>query len=327
MRTLLFLLVASCSAFAQPALPGKNSRATVLGTRRPPTMLTAGTIVEKLPAMLKSSGLPDGLAATWAVAAVPCALAFIRQAYVFSLSYGLAAAALGGAVFAAAPVASPALRLHALLVALYGVRLFGFLLWRQKGQSAGWDKKIAALDKVPPIKRTPIILSTSLFYALLASPLLFHLQSAAAPLAFAAATKAGCAIAAAGLAIEAVADQQKSLFKIGLRASGAADRPYTGGLYSYSRHPNYAGEVLFWAGSFITGAPAIVAPGLTLLTRLGRGLASGLGLAGIVFIMTSATRRLEGKQAAAAASTWPTLAPDGEPDSWAKYVARTHELF
>ena len=80
--------------------------------------------------------------------------------------------------------------------------------------------KLKALDKTPRAKRTPIILSTAIFYALLASPLLHHAQ--VAPLAGALAPRvaaAGNALAAVGLAYEAIADQQKSLFKM-VRCAG-----------------------------------------------------------------------------------------------------------
>jgi len=94
-----------------------------------------------------------------------------------------------------------------------------------------------------------------------------------------------------------VADQQKSLFKMSLRAAGRPDELYVGGLYASSRHANYFGEMVFWAGSFVAGLPAVVSGAVPLYVRLLRGIASGLGLAGIFFIMLSATKRLEGRQA------------------------------
>jgi len=231
------------------------------------------------------------------IACVAGSLAYIRQAYIFSLSYGLSMLGIGGAVLAAAPK-STVLAVHAALVAAYGARLFAFLFWRQKLQP-GYDgeARLRALDKTPRLQRTPIILSTSFFYGLMSSPLLFHLQ--AAPLLGAAGTLSavGCAVAAFGLLFEAVADQQKSLFKMAGRAADKPDELYTGGLFARSRHANYFGEIVFWVGSFIAGLPAIFAPALALSTRALRVVASGLGLYGIVFIMLSATKRLEMRQA------------------------------
>lgn len=262
-------------------------------------------------------------------AAIPCCLTFVRQGYIFSLSYGLATAAIGSLVLRAAQGAGGLLlEAHGWLVAMYGVRLFAFLLWRQVGHpGSGMGKRIAALDKTPRAQRVSLVPSIALFYALLGAPLLWHLQQA--PLTGGVATCVSAAsgvLAAAGLVIEAVADQQKSMFKIALRQSGAADRLYTGGLYAYLRHANYAGEVLFWAGSFGMGLPALFMPGMPLWARGLRLVCSGLGLAGIVFIMTSATKRLEGKQAEASPSVWPVLRADGELDSYEAYTARTIKL-
>jgi len=193
---------------------------------------------------------------------------------------------------------APLLKVHAVLVALYGARLFVFLLWRQKFQpSYDGEARLKPLDKTPRLQRTPIIASTALFYSLLASPLLFHAQLA--PLLGGAAllSAIGSAVAALGLVYEAVADQQKSLFKMALRRAGREDELYVGGLFASSRHANYFGELVFWTGSFVAGFPALVAAGMPLGVRLLRALASGLGLAGIFFIMLSATARLESKQA------------------------------
>ena len=58
----------------------------------------------------------------------------------------------------------------------------------------------------------------------------------AAPLAGLAARVSGlgCAVAGLGWAYEAVADQQKSLYKMGLRAAGKEDELYTGGVWAAS---------------------------------------------------------------------------------------------
>jgi steroid 5-alpha reductase family enzyme len=55
----------------------------------------------------------------------------------------------------------------------------------------------------------------------------------------------GLAIAAAGLACEAVADAQLAGFR---RQPGSGDRVMDRGLWRYSRHPNYFGETCLWWG-------------------------------------------------------------------------------
>jgi steroid 5-alpha reductase family enzyme len=337
LRLTLLLAAASVStALVAPSKPRFTRAAAgasvriMRGGSTPPPQMSAVSLVSSAFAM------PSILGAT-VCAAIPCGLAFIRQAYVFSLSYGLSAAAIGGVVLSSAwPVAQRSwLTCHAGLVSAYGLRLFGFLLWRQAGQDAGYggpSGKLAKLDKTPRAKRAPLILFTSFFYALLASPLVFHAQAGAAAVAAApfglplAAT--GAAVATCGLILEGVADLQKSLFKIQLRRSGAADRPCTGGVYTACRHPNYLGEMAFWTGSFLLGLPAILAQASSLpVWRTGLRVAySGLGLTGIVFIMLSATKRLEARQAANAPTAWPVLTKSGEVDSYSKYVARSCSL-
>ncbi|KAJ6805633.1 uncharacterized protein M6B38_416855 [Iris pallida] len=57
-----------------------------------------------------------------------------------------------------------------------------------------------------------------------------------------------------GLAIEATADQQKLDFK-----NSAANRGKwcNVGLWKYSRHPNYFGEILLWWGIFVAATPVL----------------------------------------------------------------------
>lgn len=58
----------------------------------------------------------------------------------------------------------------------------------------------------------------------------------------------------AGFAIEVIADNQKSAF----RADPAnADRFITTGLWAWSRHPNYFGEILLWTGIAVIALPEL----------------------------------------------------------------------
>ena len=290
---LLLLATTDALMVHRGALPSVRKLSSTAPAARPSLKaLRGGCTVASLSAAIAG---PLAIPAATGIAAAAGSLAYIHQAYIFSLSYGLAMAGIGGAVLMSS--ATPLLRVHAALVAAYGVRLFGFLFWRQSFQpSYDGMARLKALDKTPPLKRTPIILSIAFFYALMSSPLLFHLKAAPLVGMGASTSKFGCVLAAIGLVYEAVADQQKSLFKMKLRAEGKPDELFTGGLYASSRHANYFGEITFWVGSFIAGLPALVMPGMPLTTLL-RIICSGLGLSGIVFIMLSATKRLEAKQA------------------------------
>ena len=64
----------------------------------------------------------------------------------------------------------------------------------------------------------------------------------------------GGSIWLAGLVIEAVADQQKFAFK---RTPAGRTRWTDTGLWRFSRHPNYFGELLCWWGIFVFAAPSL----------------------------------------------------------------------
>ena len=64
----------------------------------------------------------------------------------------------------------------------------------------------------------------------------------------------GIAAWVAGFAIEIAADQQKSAFK---RDPANTGRFITSGLWAWSRHPNYFGEILLWTGIAIIALPVL----------------------------------------------------------------------
>jgi steroid 5-alpha reductase family enzyme len=64
----------------------------------------------------------------------------------------------------------------------------------------------------------------------------------------------GALVWLAGLGIEAAADAQKSHFRKNPQNKG---RFISSGLWSWSRHPNYFGEILLWVGVAITAFPVL----------------------------------------------------------------------
>jgi steroid 5-alpha reductase family enzyme len=64
----------------------------------------------------------------------------------------------------------------------------------------------------------------------------------------------GIAVWVAGFAIEVVADRQKSAFK---EDPGNKGRFISTGLWAWSRHPNYFGEITLWTGVAIMAVPIL----------------------------------------------------------------------
>ncbi|MEE4204180.1 MAG: DUF1295 domain-containing protein, partial [Halieaceae bacterium] len=65
----------------------------------------------------------------------------------------------------------------------------------------------------------------------------------------------GLALWLAGFLIEVVADRQKRQFRL---QADNRDRFITSGLWAWSRHPNYFGEILLWVGIAMIAWPALV---------------------------------------------------------------------
>jgi steroid 5-alpha reductase family enzyme len=64
----------------------------------------------------------------------------------------------------------------------------------------------------------------------------------------------GLTIWVMGFAIEAIADQQKRRFKARPENTG---RFISTGLWAWSRHPNYFGEIVLWIGVALVALPAL----------------------------------------------------------------------
>lgn len=77
------------------------------------------------------------------------------------------------------------------------------------------------------------------------------------PLEFGALFFVGLAIWTIGFAVEAIADHQKNAFRAD---PGNRGRFITTGLWSWSQHPNYFGEILLWAGIAVIAIPLLQGP-------------------------------------------------------------------
>lgn len=140
--------------------------------------------------------------------------------------------------------------LLALLVGVWALRLGSFLFLRIRREGA--DRRFDALK--PDFARFLLTWTLQGLWVFLtvSCALAAMTASVAAPLGPLAAL--GTAVWAAGFGIEAVADHQKTRF----RADPAnRDRFITTGLWAWSRHPNYCGEILLWVGVALVAVPAL----------------------------------------------------------------------
>lgn len=247
-----------------------------------------------VPALVDVLASHWALPALWASCAPAVALAYINPIYAFSVGYGLAVA-FATAFVTAAHVASgaymtTALTWHLAGGAAYGARLAVFLFVR----SVTWAEWRERAKKAPEakatgfFKQTVVIALCSALYAMMTSPMLWHAQNANAMNAakYGVVVVAGLVTQWIGVILEAAADQQKYNFKATERGK---TRWCDEGLYKWCRHPNYLGELLFWIGTYVAGAPA-------MLTRPVTFVPATLGLAFIVKLMLMAAKRGDAKQ-------------------------------
>jgi steroid 5-alpha reductase family enzyme len=246
---------------------------------------------------------PWGIAALTAIGALICIPATQYNAlYGTSVGYGLSVAAMATALLMAGrsvpPLSMPFFATASAIV--YGLRL-ALYLWVRDITKA---KPLVSPNKPPSrLQRVPFAISLALFYACLTTPLLYIVRHPVLRAASATTTSSvmtvanvpwlvactGTVAACMGALLEAVADTHKYVVKAQQAPGSIAFRGPCHGVYRWTRHPNYTGEVLFWSGLWLAGVPSF---GSSMLAWV----ASTAGLYGIVSIMRGATKKLEQRQ-------------------------------
>ena len=140
--------------------------------------------------------------------------------------------------------------LLAALVGLWALRLGTFLFLRIR--EAGGDRRF---DRIKPFPLRFLMTWTlqGLWVLVTAGAALAAMTSTSrvpiGPVAV-----AGFVLWLAGFVIEIVADGQKRAFR---RDPANGDRFISHGLWAWSRHPNYFGEIILWLGIAVVAAPAL----------------------------------------------------------------------
>lgn len=214
-------------------------------------------------------------------------LGFYRVVWFVSIGYGFSVAAQA-VVLALLHFRGLGLlsTIHLALLFLYGVRLSGYLLSRERqaayGREAeGVEKRSEGLG-IP--RRIVIWLGVSVLYVAMMMAAIFGARAATDgfPVGPAVAV-VGIAVMTGGFLMEMIADLQKARFK--KKNPAAFCRT---GLYEFVRCPNYFGEILFWTGNLLFG--------VSVLRGIIGWVAAVAAWVVIVLIMMGSTKRLETKQ-------------------------------
>jgi steroid 5-alpha reductase family enzyme len=153
------------------------------------------------------------------------------------------------------------------LTSLWGLRLFFHNYRRNLSKEEDWryhnwrDDQQSRCDQKPRRNRircclTAIYFQVFLFQGalmmIIGLPIVYSLRLISLPLF--SLNYFGIFLLLSGLLIETVADWQRYQF---LRVKKNKDKFITSGLWRFSRHPNYFGEIIFWWGMFflVLGAP------------------------------------------------------------------------
>lgn len=233
---------------------------------------------------LLAQAFPPSIWVILGVCALLSAIGFYKFVYFLSVGYGFAVCGAGAAMLLLfGGSMQPASLLLCVLLMVYGIRLGGFLLWREI-KSASYRKTLKDAtggDKPMPVfVKAAIWVCVAIMYVLQVSPIFYRAANGdpggSMPVV-------GAVIMALALVLESTADKQKSAAK-----QRNPRRFCDSGLYKLVRCPNYLGEVLFWTGVLLSGLGALTGP-------LQWGIAL-LGYLLIVYVMFSGAKRLELRQ-------------------------------
>ncbi|KYK26044.1 hypothetical protein AYK26_01190 [Euryarchaeota archaeon SM23-78] len=146
------------------------------------------------------------------------------------------------------------------MILIWGLRLALFLFKRIRK-----IKKDARFDKIRGsfVKFSGFWLMQGVSVWLILLPTLIYLNSEVKEIGLV--SFIGFLIWMTGLLIESTADKQKFAFKNNLKNKG---KWIENGLWKYSRHPNYFGEMLCWIGIYIYCLPTLSASLLNTLVGL-----------------------------------------------------------
>lgn len=208
----------------------------------------------------------DGVVAKLAAEVLAVALLLLwllslrmRDSSIVDIFWGLGFVIVAWLGFALGPGAEPRKLLVAVLVTVWGVRLAGYLAWRNLGGGKGpgntEDPRYQAMrrrhgDKWP-LRSLFIVFGLQGTLIWIVSLPLQAAQAGRLPAELGALDFVGAGLAVAGILFESVGDFQLAAFK---RRPENHGKVMDKGLWRYTRHPNYFGDFLVWWGFYAFAA-------------------------------------------------------------------------
>jgi steroid 5-alpha reductase family enzyme len=219
------------------------------------------------------------------IALLVSSIGFYRMVYFISVGYAFSITMMAVALVVVGWGRLDLLSLvHNALLLAWGLRLGIFLVqreWRQKSYRRQAEAMHGASAGLNLGVRFLIWITVAALYVALFAPALFAGMGRTPLPGWAVVLQLlGIVGMAGGLAIETVADAQKSAAK-----QRAPQAFVSTGLYGWVRCPNYLGEMLFWVGNFVAA--------LGFYQGVGAWAISIIGLVCLILIMLGSTRRLE----------------------------------
>lgn len=148
------------------------------------------------------------------------------------------------------PAPSIRAKIAAVMVAIWAIRLGLFLFTRV--QRAGHDDRFDKI-KVNPL-RFFIVWTLQGLWVIMTAACALAIITGGVDKELGVVGMIGIAMWVIGFLIEVVADAQKSAFR---KNPENKNRYISSGLWAWSRHPNYFGEILLWCGMAVLAIPVI----------------------------------------------------------------------
>lgn len=196
-----------------------------------------------------------GLALFAYVSLIWLASLVLRDASIIDIFWGLGFVLVGWLYFALSDGYAPRQWLLMSLVSIWGLRLSGYLLWRNWGQGEDFryrQWRAAAGRQFWWRSYFKVFLLQGFFIWIISLPLLAA-QIAPAPAGLTLLDGAGVLLWLVGFYFEAVGDWQLARFKANPANRGQV---LSQGVWRYTRHPNYFGDACQWWGFYLIALAA-----------------------------------------------------------------------